>query len=361
MTTPSVMTSRIFTAATYTCVVAATPEETLADEQRRRTPAAVAAILAGVLSLVASIIAVTADKDFPNVEVIRALRERLDGPLLPPPGLKARQVLYVNDHALELVGVALVLSLAAVAMGLALTFLYRATYARRAEVGRVAVVVTIAGTVLVALPGIVKAIALALDAKSFADSSANEQTAKAARDVLGSPVAIASLFLSELGRLLLGLAFVLVSLKAMSVGLLTRFMGVLGIIVGVLFILPLGTTLPFVQTFWLMALGALFLGKWAGSQGLPPAWTTGEAQPWPSQQELREARLARQEERGESKSSWGRLGGAASSDTTASSGKTPTSSNGKGRGRPAVPDTPAPEAPARPAHSSSKRKKRKRR
>ena len=48
----------------------------------------------------------------------------------------------------------------------------------------------------------------------------------------------------------------------MRVGLLTRFMGVLGIIVGVLFIIPLGSSLPIVQAFWLCALGALFLGRW---------------------------------------------------------------------------------------------------
>ena len=45
----------------------------------------------------------------------------------------------------------------------------------------------------------------------------------------------------------------------MRVGLLTRFMGVLGIIVGVLFIVPLGSSLPIVQAFWLVALGVLFL------------------------------------------------------------------------------------------------------
>jgi len=337
--------------------VAATPEETLADERRRRIPAAVAAISAGVLSLLSSVLAATTDRDFPNVHVIAALRERLADAPPSLPGLKARQVLYVDDNALQLLAVAFVLSLTAVAMGLALTFLYRAAYARRTEIGRGAVVVTIAGTVLVALPGLVKAVALAIDASSFAASSVTEQTAGAARDVLGSPVAIAALFLGELGRLTLGLAFVLVSLKAMSVGLLTRFMGVLGIIVGVLFILPLGRTLPFVQAFWLIALGALFLGRWAGSQGLPPAWSSGEARPWPSQQELREARVARQEQRGA-----GRGGGAADEEqTTGEQQTTGRASDGGERGRAPVSEIPAPEPRKRAAHSSSNKKKRRRR
>jgi hypothetical protein len=109
-------------------------------------------------------------------------------------------------------------------------------------------------------------------------------------------------------------------------------MGVLGIIVGGLFIIPLGASLPIVQAFWLAALGALFLGYWP--PGLPPAWVTGEAQPWPTQQEVREQRMAAREER-----------------------------SGKPRARTRraePPETPAPEAPARPAHSSSKKRKRKR-
>ena len=61
----------------------------------------------------------------------------------------------------------------------------------------------------------------------------------------------------------------------MRVGLLTRFMGVLGIITGVLQILPFGGPLPVVQCFWLLMLGILFLGRWPGGQ--PPAWRTGNA------------------------------------------------------------------------------------
>jgi hypothetical protein len=327
--------------------VAATPEETLADEHRRRLGAAVAAISAGILSLVGSILALAANSDFPSVHLVRALDEHFrKNP--PQPGLKAHEVLYLNDHALAQVAAAFVIAITAGAMGYALAYLYRATLARRPDVGRATIIVIVAGATLTAVPGLVGAIALAIDAKSFADSS--HQTAHAARDVFDSPVVLTGSFLKEFGGLILGLGVVLISLKAMSVGLLTRFMGVLGIIVGVISIIPLGRSLPFVQTLWLIALGMLFVHRWGGSQGLPPAWSTGEAHPWPSQQELREARLARsgkkpaeREERDERKE------------------KPSGSSNGKTRGRLSVPETPAPEVPARAPHSSSKKKKRKRR
>jgi hypothetical protein len=38
--------------------------------------------------------------------------------------------------------------------------------------------------------------------------------------------------------------------------------------------------LPIVQIFWLAALGFILLGRWPG--GAPPAWRTGQAEPWPT-------------------------------------------------------------------------------
>jgi hypothetical protein len=90
------------------------------------------------------------------------------------------------------------------------------------------------------------------------------------------------------GLLALAIGIVLVSLNAMRTGLVTRFMGVLGMITGALLVFPLGSPLPIVQCFWLLMLGVLFLGRWPG--GTPPAWRSGEAMPWPSAAQVREER-----------------------------------------------------------------------
>ena len=80
----------------------------------------------------------------------------------------------------------------------------------------------------------------------------------------------------------------LVSLNAMRVGLLTRFLGYLGIIAGVLTIIPL-VPIPIVEAYWLLALAYLLSGRWPS--GVPPAWSSGEAVPWPGrQQQVRAAR-----------------------------------------------------------------------
>ena len=83
------------------------------------------------------------------------------------------------------------------------------------------------------------------------------------------------------GPLALAAGLFLISLNAMRVGLLTRFLGIIGIIAGVLTVAPQLMPLPVIQSFWLVALGLLLLGAAPG--GAPPAWSTGNAEPWPSQ------------------------------------------------------------------------------
>jgi hypothetical protein len=316
--------------------VATTGDETLADEQRRRIPAAVASIAAGTLTLGGGALAAWVYSDLPPVQVLDAMRERLAPGPPPEPGLKARQALWYDDNAVRLILVSVVLALAAAAIGLALTHLYRSVLARRPELHRGVIYAAIGGSVLVAVSGIVQAVGVTIQAASFASSS--HQTSDAARDVLQGPVIVASLLLRQIGVFAIGFAFVMLALNGMRVGLLTRFMGVLGIIVGVLFIIPLGASLPIVQAFWLVALGVLFLGRWPA--GMPPAWVTGEAQPWPTQQELREARTPL--------------------DKRGDAAEKPARRSMR-RDRAEPPETPAPELPAPRPHPSSKKRKRKRR
>ena len=83
-----------------------------------------------------------------------------------------------------------------------------------------------------------------------------------------------------LGAFMVAISLVLVSLAAMRVGLLPRFMGYLGIVAGVLTILPF-LPIPIVEAYWLLALAYLLSGRWPS--GVPPAWTSGVAVPWPRQ------------------------------------------------------------------------------
>jgi hypothetical protein len=64
-------------------------------------------------------------------------------------------------------------------------------------------------------------------------------------------------------------------------------MGYLGIFAGVLVVFfPI--PIPVIQAYWLIAIGYLISGRWPS--GVPPAWSTGKAEPWPSNAAIREQR-----------------------------------------------------------------------
>ena len=316
----------------------ATPEETLAEEERRRTKAGAAGIAAGVLTFLGALLAIQGNSGFPTLRLLDTLRSELGLDEASGPGPIARVALFLDDNIVAIVAARIITALALALIGVAMVALYRSAKARNPQLGKIALVATITGAVLSVVAGVVAAVALAGDITAFADSA--RQTEDAARDALADPFTSGAVQLAGLGSAILGLGIALTALNAMRVGLLTRFMGVLGIIVGVLSFLPqLEGQLPFVKIFWLVGLGVLLLQRWPG--GNPPAWTTGEAMPWPTQQELREARMEAQ-------------------------GKTPTEPRPEKerrprRGRAEPPETPAPEPPRAKPHSSSKKKKRKRR
>jgi hypothetical protein len=146
----------------------------------------------------------------------------------------------------------------------------------------------IAGAPLIAVGAIGYSIEYASKAHNFINHGA--QTYPQA-DHLLTATSLDVLNLLELcGVLLVTIAFVLVSMQAMRAGLLTRFMGYLGIIAGVLVLFGAGILpIPVVQAYWLVALGVLLIGRWP--TGTPPAWDTGNAEKWPSSAELREQRM----------------------------------------------------------------------
>jgi hypothetical protein len=104
--------------------------------------------------------------------------------------------------------------------------------------------------------------------------------------------------LTAAGSLAFGAAVLLVSTYAGRAGLLSRFMSVMGAIIGGLmvfgFLLGAASLGGPIIVFWGIALAMLFLGRWPGGRG--PAWDSGEAIPWPSAQERMAAAQAAEAE-----------------------------------------------------------------
>lgn len=171
-----------------------------------------------------------------------------------------------------------------------LGYLYRATRHRRPELHKVALVLAVLGPAVAAVLAVVRQAELVSVAGDFAAGEAPaggdaEERAENLIDESAFPVIGGIGFAANLA---LGFAIVLVSLNAMRAGLTSRFLGIVGIIVGVLYVVPVVGGPQIVQLFWLGALGFLFLGRWPGGRG--PAWETGEAVPWPSAAEVQKRR-----------------------------------------------------------------------
>jgi hypothetical protein len=271
-------------------VAADTPtvEETLAREARGRTGAGVAAIVAAVLTLGGSIGSSIVYKDIPHIPLLRALQNTGIPSGLEKVSLRTAQLTFLDHHSAGLLVTTIALALGSLAIAGALLYLYAAAKARRPETPGIARYAALGGPVLVGVGQTAFIITRVVKAHHFVTST--DHSHQAAKNALEAGAVIAAQTLSTLGALVVALAFVVVSLNAMRAGLLTRFMGVLGMLVGVLFVIPLGSPWPVVQAFWLLAFGALVLGL--APAGRPPAWESGQAEPWPTQQELREQREA---------------------------------------------------------------------
>jgi hypothetical protein len=185
----------------------------------------------------------------------------------------------VHAHKTPFVIYGVLTGLSMLAFIIPLYYLFRATRFRRPELPNVTRILIIVGPILVAIAAVWGPFRQAHAADQFVAGAI--KTKKHAQDLVNhSTTTVAAISLPA--ALATAIGVVLVSLHAMRAGLLSRFMGILGVILGGLFVIPLAPV-PIVQLFWVLALGALYLGFWPGA-GRGPAWETGEAEPWPSAQ-----------------------------------------------------------------------------
>jgi len=326
------------------------PEETLAWEAEHRQRAGIASIVAAFLTFLGVVVTTVGQPssskfDDRIVTVVDAMGKTAAGQPVPPGRISAYAVDVGQHPALPIVG-AIFYGIGSMAIFFVLAYLFRATRARRPEMPQFALVLAAVGAVGFGLGRGVAEVARYIGAHGFVDAA--DKSNSAATDALQPTAALVGQVIWEFCALVLGVALIIIALNAMRVGLLTRFMGVLGIIVGVTVapVLPLDQQ-GIIRIFWLGALGFLVLGRWPN---IPRAWSTGQAEPWPSQQQLREQRnAARARQRGEPEPA-----------------ETPETKGPSPERRPPAAPAPTPPRPRRPdpsgdVHSASKKKKRKRR
>ncbi len=246
-------------------MTAVTVKDTLAYESRVRLRQGIVAGAGGVLLIVAAAL-------------------QLAGPHANVSELTLGLIVEHKRFALDVVG-AVLQGLGWLAVAWTLTFLFEATRARDPEVHSFIRYAGWIGAPLAAAGIIGYIIAYGITSHKFITQGS--QTYPEANHLMSAGALAVFQIMDYAGELLLAVAFVLVSMQAMRVGLLTRFMGYLGIIAGILVLFVI-TPVPIVQTYWLVGLGVLFAGRWPS--GTPPSWQSGKVERWPSSQELREQR-----------------------------------------------------------------------
>ncbi len=300
-------------------------ERQLEVEGAQRVRVGALAVAAGLLFFGGQLwIAVVGAKE-PSIGILQGLAPAFKGLAAAAVDPRTVHEQFLVHHQVALIGAFLISNLGALAMLAPLRYLAAAESARSPAPSRVAAQLALYGPILLAVFLPAFEISLIIGAHHYLSHSARDAAAITAATAGG--LRIAFQLILTLGTLSLAAAFILISMRAMRVGLLTRMMGIVGIIAGVLFLIPL-TPLPVIQALWLVFFAAMLLRF--GGRPLPEAWTAGEARPWPARQpSARSARAARQPPRGR-------------------------------RGAASSPPVPAPAAPSGPSPSASKKRKRRR-
>jgi hypothetical protein len=264
--------------------------ERIARESERRARLSVPAFAGGVLYLLSAIIIAETLKGAPTVGLLQGIAPALSGVANPTVSPRAVEVKFISHHALPLIAGSVLAGVAIGALTLVLLLLVDATRFRRAESWQLTRPLVLCGGIAVALVSIGHQVLGAILAHRFA----------VGHDFSGHAVELAlkkgtanelSEYLDLLAGLTLMVGMIATMVGAMRVGLITRWVGVLGIFTGILIFFPIGgATLEVVPAFWMVAMGLLYAERWPG--GDPPAWTSGEARPWPTRADQRAAQQA---------------------------------------------------------------------
>jgi hypothetical protein len=303
--------------------------EQTAQELERRKRLAVPAFAGGILYLLSAVAIAGVLRGAPTVGLLQGLEPALRGEVNPHVSPRASEVKFISHQAFGLISASVLAAIAIGVLTLVLLLLADASRFRKPTMWPGARPLVLYGGIAFAVVSLGHQIVGAIETHKFAtghDFSNHAVDQALTKGALNMIV----VYLALIAAVALAGGTIVVSMNAQRVGLIPRWMGILGIFTGVLIFLPIGgAQLQVVPAFWLVMLGVLFMGRW--SKGDPPAWAAGEARPWPS---AAQARAERQS---------GEPGG-----------------NGRrASSKPAADVTPAPAQPASGGSSRRRRRKRK--
>jgi hypothetical protein len=173
-------------------------------------------------------------------------------------------------------------ALALLLIAVVLWYLFRATKYRRPQTPSIALILGIAGPLVFGLAGAIGPFVIKHYAAEFVNGA--NQSNQHAKDLVGGSSASIFSIITPAAGLAFAFAMIMTNVNGIRTGLLSTFAGVIGVIGGVLFVLPLGPP-QLLLFFWLVSVSLIILDRWPGGRG--PAWASGEAVKWPTAMERR--------------------------------------------------------------------------
>jgi hypothetical protein len=260
----------------------------IATELERRRRLGVPAGAGGVLYLLGSITIAGTLKGAPTVGLSQGLTPALRGEPDPHVSPRAAEVKFISHHAFALISGSVLAAIALVALTLVLLLLLDATRFRRPQTWSAAMPLVLGGGIALAVVSVGHQIASAIQTHNFAVGSDLSNHAVDQALTKGTANVVVS-YIDLLAGLALAAGMITVMINALRVGLLPRWLAILGMFTAILIFLPLGgAELEIIPAFWLVATGILLAGRWPS--GDPPAWEAGEARPWPTPADRRAER-----------------------------------------------------------------------
>ena len=257
-------------------------------EAERRSRLGVPAFAGGFLYLLSAIVIASVLNTAPTVGLLQGLTPAIKGEANPRESPRAGEVRFISHHAFPLIAGSLIAAIAIGALVVVLLLLLDATRFRRAGVWRPTRPLILYGGIVVALVSIAHQVVGAIETHNF--TAGHNFTAHSVEQTLTNGAANQLVdYLALLAGLALAAGMISTMINALRVGLIPRWMMILGIFTGLLIFLPIGgAELQVVPAGWMVMMGILYFGKWPN--GEPAAWAAGEARPWPSPASMRAAR-----------------------------------------------------------------------
>lgn len=188
---------------------------------------------------------------------------------------EAQKLLTIDANPVGWIAMNLLAAISTAAMAPLLIHLALAARTRRPTVPRMVQTLALAGPALVAISLPLQQVFQMKIANDFA--AGDVQTVAAAKEALkGTGFQIAA-SIGLAGAVALGFAFVMNCYYGIGTGLITRFTGAVGIVIGFATVLPILGASGILQVFWLSAMALMLIGP---DERKPAAWPAGRAVPW---------------------------------------------------------------------------------